>query len=748
MYHFNQDFKLVVSATFTADLLRDSFSFWKTKLGIPMEVEFTTLNSIFEELANPEGTMRSNPYCNVILIRFDDWCRTDSMFEEIEGSENVISDKIHKLIEELVTSLKNAIQSDHNTYLIGTCSSSEHFDGIDMSALEQDLLSALKEISGVYTFSGEQVLDCYAADNYYDAYTDQIGHVPYKQTYYDVYGTYLIRKLLAIYSKPYKVIVADCDNTLWSGVVGEDGVLGVRITEARKQLQQFLVDKSKEGFLICLNSKNNPEDVDQMFATRDDMILKTDQIVTSRINWNRKSDNLISIAKELNLGLDSFVFLDDSPQECMEVKAGCPDVATFCLPENEEEIPTFLKHLWILDKLDTTEDDKNRTKMYQDNVKREAYKEQQSSLLTFIEGLNMDVKIETLTDEHKDRAYQLMWRVNQFNLSGKKMDREEFQAFIADQDTEFATVHASDRFGDYGMVGLLFGRKVQNQFVLENLMMSCRVIGKGVEYQMLSYVGRYAESLGLDQVKINIAVTEKNAIAMKFADTVFNQTENVLIPAMQLAKVDFKDYLNQTQEADKAAESDVSGTNITESDENITANTTANTTDSKTIPSDHEVAASEEKSDANASYDQIMTEIALTLNHTDEIHRQIIKYRTDQLSERTQYAAPENEIQEQITAIWEEVLEVSPIGIHDSIFEVGGDSIQAIQILSRVRSQFETDIPLTVLFEDDLTIEHLAQATEDSILNSFDEDVLSQELSQIENMSEEEIAELLKGEMI
>ena len=142
----------------------------------------------------------------------------------------------------------------------------------------------------------------------------------------------------------------------------------------------------------------------------------------------------------------------------------------------------------------------------------------------------------------------------------------------------------------------------------------------------------------------------------------------------------------------------------------------------------------------------LMSEIATELNNTESIHQGIVEHRASKIAERGEYVAPRNEIEVEIAKIWEEVLEVDKIGIKDNIFELGGESIKAIQILSRVRAKFETDISLAVLFDGELTVEKLAQVTEESIFNSFDVDLLSEELAKIENMSEDELEALLKGE--
>src|SRR5262249_37172687 len=161
------------------------------------------------------------------------------------------------------------------------------------------------------------------------------------------------RRIHALTSPPYKLVVLDCDNTLWKGVLGEDGVDGIAIPPAWARLQEHMVHLANQGFLLGLCSKNNEADVLAVLDHRAEMILKRDHLVGWRINWQPKSENLRAMAHELNLGLDSVIFLDDNPVECAEVRAGCPEVLTLHLPI-EGDMSRFLEHVWAFDQTKVT----------------------------------------------------------------------------------------------------------------------------------------------------------------------------------------------------------------------------------------------------------------------------------------------------------------------------------------------------------------------------------------------------------
>src|SRR5204862_373136 len=177
-------------------------------------------------------------------------------------------------------------------------------------------------------------------------------------------------KFHALLRPAHKVIVLDCDNTLWAGVCGEDGAKGIRLDPPFQSLQKFMRAQHEAGMLLCLCSKNNEEDVNEVFAQRLDMPLRREHLISSRLNWLSKSENLKSIAQELGLGLDSFIFVDDNPVECAEVEANCPEVLTVQLPEDPQQIPQFLRHCWVFDHLTRTAEDIKRGEMYRQNRQR------------------------------------------------------------------------------------------------------------------------------------------------------------------------------------------------------------------------------------------------------------------------------------------------------------------------------------------------------------------------------------------
>ncbi|NEO94813.1 MAG: HAD-IIIC family phosphatase, partial [Moorea sp. SIO3G5] len=382
-------------------------------------------------------------------------------------------------VRELGEALKTAVERSTTPHLVCLCPTPNRKDG-ELSfyrRLEEQLISELKGISSLHWLTASELATTYPVADY--AAPDGNGHIPYTRTFFAALGTGIVRKLQAIISNPYKVIVLDCDHTLWKGVCGEDGATGVEIDQSRQALQAFIVRQQQAGKLICLCSKNNEEDVFAVFNHHDQMPLQRHHLVSWRINWQPKSQNLKALATELNLGLDSFIFIDDNPVECMEVRANCPQVLTLQLPPEDDHIPSFLQHIWAFDQVQVTQADQQRTKLYQQNVQRQRFQEKSLTFKDFLAGLQLDVDISPMKPHQLPRVAQLTQRTNQFNLTTIRRSEAEIQQLCNAKGLEARVVQVKDRFGDYGLVGLLLFETQSDAIASDSFLLSCRLLGRG-----------------------------------------------------------------------------------------------------------------------------------------------------------------------------------------------------------------------------------------------------------------------------
>jgi len=254
-------------------------------------------------------------------------------------------------------------------------------------------------------------------------------------------------------------------------------------------VQDYAVAAQSRGVLVCLASKNAEADVMRVFDERPDMRLARRHVVAHRINWELKSANLRALARELNLGLDAFVFLDDNPVECGLMQEVLPEVVTLQLPSSEAAEP-LLANLWAFDKVSVTQEDQRRTEMYRQNAEREQLEASATDIGAFLASLDLKIDVSAPAEGDWPRLSQLTQRTNQFNFTTRRRGEPEMRALGGD--TTVQAVRVSDRFGDYGLVGLVIATDVADAVEVDTLLLSCRVLGCGVEHAMLASLGRLA----------------------------------------------------------------------------------------------------------------------------------------------------------------------------------------------------------------------------------------------------------------
>jgi FkbH-like protein/FkbM family methyltransferase len=453
-------------------------------------------------------------------------------------------------IENNLNELLSLLQTVHKTFqvplLLGICPASPQL----RATLSDQVIQRLESLIWQTTNELNQITTVRFSDyeslwgDYYDAVRDEMGHIPYTPDFYTAMATVLVRQAHALNRPVYKVIALDCDNTLWSGVVGEQGV---DISLGFDALQQFIVEQKRQGMLICLVSKNNEADVKSVFSTHKDMKLQWKDIAAWKINWLPKSQNLRELAQELNVGLDSIIFLDDNPVECAEVKANCPEVLTLQLPAQSNDIADFLNHVWAFDKVNSnTREDSQRTELYQQNAKREQFRKTALTFKDFIADLNLEITITPAQPTDYVRIAQLTHRTNQFNSHKIPQSESDIEEMLTQPSCHCDVVRVTDRFGDYGLCGVLIYSEQRKKLKLKTVLLSCRALGRGVEHQMLAFLGKEALKRQRKRADILFVPTEKNRAMETFLQTIgapyrTQKVEKVVykFPAEQLSKLVF-----------------------------------------------------------------------------------------------------------------------------------------------------------------------------------------------------------------
>ncbi len=303
-----------------------------------------------------------------------------------------------------------------------------------------------------------------------------------------------LRFALAAGGRSRKALVLDLDHTLWGGVVGEDGPLGVRVgggdpvSEAYRAFQLRVRALRERGVILALCSKNNPEDAREVFDRRPEMPLAWHDFAARRINWEPKHENLRSLAEELRIGLDALVFVDDNPVECELVRQLLPEVRVIQLPRDPALYADLLSRSLDFEQLALTEADLGKTQQYAENARREDLRRAAGTLGDFLESLGTRVEIGRARPDDLARAQQLFAKTNQFNVTTRRHSLADVERFAADPRFELCVMRVQDRFGDLGLVGLSLVEFCGDCARLDSLVLSCRAMGRGVETALLNCV--------------------------------------------------------------------------------------------------------------------------------------------------------------------------------------------------------------------------------------------------------------------
>lgn len=318
-----------------------------------------------------------------------------------------------------------------------------------------------------------------------------------------------------------KVLVTDLDNTLWGGVIGEDGLDGIHLDReypgaAFRNLQRAILDLHRRGLILAVCSKNNPRDALEAIEQHPHMVLRADHFSSLRINWEDKVTNLREIANELNVGLEAFAFLDDSKVEREWVRRQLPQVEVIDLPEDPVDYADTLRACPVFERLSLSEEDRSRTHYYERERQRNELRNRTNSLDSFYRSLEMKLTVGTVGEDTLARVAQLTQKTNQFNLTTRRLSEQQIATMVQDQRWRIYWARLKDRFGDNGVIGVMIARLDGEIWDLDTFLMSCRVIGRTVETAMLAYLSEAARKSGARRLLGTFLPTAKNGQVADF----------------------------------------------------------------------------------------------------------------------------------------------------------------------------------------------------------------------------------------
>lgn len=368
-----------------------------------------------------------------------------------------------------------------------------------------------------FLFDLDALLSRIGKKNIFDEKLYYLGDIKIKTKYVPEICAEYFRFVKALKIPQKKCLVLDLDNTLWGGIIGEDGINGIRlgpdsIGKSFLEFQKYILALHKRGVILAINSRNNLEDVLDVFRNHPHMILKEKNFAAMRINWRDKSENLKELAEEINIGLDSMVFFDDDKFNRELVKKTLPMVEVEELPKDFSLYSSSIINSNYFDTLSLTYEDINKGKMYADENQRKNLKISFDNVNDYLKDLNMEIVFDEDNINDIERISQLTHKTNQFNMTTIRYSEEEISNLIENPNYYILTIRLSDKFGDYGLTGVCI-IKLEKIWLIETFLMSCRILGRKVEQAIISYIHDKAISSGSNGLAGKFEKTDRNSPA-------------------------------------------------------------------------------------------------------------------------------------------------------------------------------------------------------------------------------------------
>lgn len=391
--------------------------------------------------------------------------------------------------------------------------------------LNLELLRRLKGNPRVRLFDLDRLASRYGKDRVLDPKMFYLARMEWSPGFLPTVAGEIVRQVKAARNLSRKCLVLDLDNTLWGGVVGEDGVSGIKIGPGDPESEAFLAFHHKlkalqdRGILLALCSKNNRADVVEVFESRPEIPLKLADFAATEICWDPKHVGLRKIAAALNIGTDSLVFLDDNPAEVTLVQQTMPEVKAVLLPPDPAEFAGLLERMNDFEKLEILEEDRRKAGQYRENRQRQELQSTATDLRSYLASLRTEVEIHLARQEDLPRVHQLFNKTNQFNLTTERYSPAEVERFATSPSCELWVARARDRFGDLGTIAVVLLKKVGRMATIDSFLMSCRAMGRGIETAIMNHIKqRLMEDRSGLELRGRFVPTAKNKPVEAFYD--------------------------------------------------------------------------------------------------------------------------------------------------------------------------------------------------------------------------------------
>jgi len=528
-----EPYRIAILRNFTVEPLIPVLKGEAIRLGLAPDIYIGDFDAIAESVMNKESDLYSfNP--NIIFIA--QWAEAISPALTTKFL-SLTKDEIEAEILRLISTTESWFQSmrEHsnvpvvinnflNTNLVtlGVLDyQSEDYQNHTLTKLNQMLLKMSKKFSDIYWVDFKDIFSQIGYENSFDERSWQKARAPISKHALLPVGLEYTKFIRALHGKTRKCLVLDCDNTLWGGIVGEDGIDGIKLGvdypgTSFLAFQQECLNLYHRGVILALCSKNNEADVLQVFAEHKDCVLKEHHFATWQINWDDKATNLVRIAENLNIGIDSLVFVDDNPFECEWVLRELPQVEVVNLSKYPHHYRKELLSPGFFDSLTFSSEDKKRSDLYvQDNYRKRILKNA-TSFESYLNELGLEAEVGYPCRSDIQRISQLTQKTNQYNLTTHRYTEGDVERFLKSDDKEVLYLRLKDRISDLGLIGVAIIQYDGFVANIDSFMMSCRALGRGSEDVLMSIILKRSKQRGCKKLVGTYIKTKKNTQVADF----------------------------------------------------------------------------------------------------------------------------------------------------------------------------------------------------------------------------------------
>jgi FkbH-like protein len=521
-------FRLAVLSNSTVDLMTPALVATAARHGIDLEIIQPSYNQVAQEALTPDSKVNSsNP--DAVLFALDFRALPLKLtFGDAETATTTVQEAMGYL-----QMLRNGIKSCSNAVCIFQTFAQPVeglFGSLDRAlpgTLRHLINSINRDLAEWIPGSGDVLLDVatlaetVGLADWHNPRLWNYAKLSFSDELIPLYADHVARVVAALRGKSAKVLVLDLDNTVWGGVIGDDGLDGIRVAqgdacgEAHLAVQRMALDLRQRGIVLAVSSKNTDAVAREPFEKHPEMLLKLNHIAVFQANWNDKATNIRSIAEALSLGLDSLVFLDDNPVERGMVRKLLPEVRIPELPDDPDLYARTLAAAGYFESVAFANEDLHRASFYQDNAKRVQLQQQVGGVEAYLASLDMTITFERFNATGRSRIVQLINKSNQYNLTTRRYTEPEVIEAENDPNVFTLQVRLTDVFGDNGMISVVICRPGEaGAWEIDSWLMSCRVLGRKVEHMALREILKYAKAAGIHKLHGIYKPTDRNKLVV------------------------------------------------------------------------------------------------------------------------------------------------------------------------------------------------------------------------------------------